>query len=303
MHQSPTLAYRMPDTFGEFFSNVFGFDVVLCYLGAGDAAQPRPVLGNVAPNAGSVNEHRMALLEQRRRAREKKGWLGTVLGSWAPGAPGADENAEDEQPGDLDELMEDEKETRYDLTFADCAPYLLASLTSLSDVAGRLPSPEGANLDVARFRPNLVIAGAAEKWEEDFWGEVGVLPCEGVEAGVKGGMKGKKAQAEKCRFQLTANCVRCASLNVDYATGEQTGTVLKSLQKDRRVDRGQRYAPVFGRYGFLDAGGEEGNDGSGVPVSVGDRVVVTRRNEERTQLRWPGMGGVEKGRWWPGDEG
>lgn len=48
------------------------------------------------------------------------------------------------------------------------------------------------------------------------------------------------------------------------------------LQKDRRIDRGAKYSPVFGRYSFVDAGSE------GVSVAVGDEVRIVRRNEAQT---------------------
>lgn len=52
--------------------------------------------------------------------------------------------------------------------------------------------------------------------------------------------------------------------------------MLKMLQKDRRIDRGAKYSPVFGRYSFVDAGSE------GVSVAVGDEVRIVRRNEAQT---------------------
>ena len=127
-----------------------------------------------------------------------------------------------------------------------------------------------------RFRPNIVVSGAACAWDEDFWAELAIVPATGDASAV---------------LNLTSNCVRCPSLNVNYQTGKGTGTVLKSLQKDRKVDMGHKWSPVFGRYGFL-----EGREG--VRVSVGDEIEVARRTEERTVLRWPGMGGVPKELWW-----
>lgn len=86
--------------------------------------------------------------------------------------------------------------------------------------------------------------------------------------------------------------MRCTSLNVDYDTGKPgegaKGEVLKALQKDRRVDPGHKYSPVFGRYGFLQRG-EDGVVKDAV-LSVGDKVEVTKRNVERTVFRWPGIG-------------
>lgn len=52
--------------------------------------------------------------------------------------------------------------------------------------------------------------------------------------------------------------------------------MLKMLQKDRRIDPGAKYSPVFGRYSFLD------KESEGALVAVGDEVQVTKRNTERT---------------------
>lgn len=54
--------------------------------------------------------------------------------------------------------------------------------------------------------------------------------------------------------------------------------MLKLLQRDRRIDPGMKYSPVFGRYSFLDKASE------GVLIAVGDEVKVTRRNTERTKF-------------------
>jgi glycine hydroxymethyltransferase len=56
----------------------------------------------------------------------------------------------------------------------------------------------------------------------------------------------------------------------------ESGKVLKKLMADRRVDSGAKYSPVFGRYGFLDAGSDSRT------VRVGDEVVVARRMQERS---------------------
>ncbi|KAI5784622.1 MOSC domain-containing protein [Geopyxis carbonaria] len=157
--------------------------------------------------------------------------------------------------------------------FADCAPLLFASTASLADVATRLP--EGFDGDIRRFRPNIVLAPDEGEelaaWEEDYWGAVEIGGGEG--AGVK--------------VALTANCARCTSLNVDFETGKTVDPgmqPLKALMRDRRVDEGIKYSPVFGRYGFL-----EDAEGEGKEVRVGDRVTVVRKNEERTKFFWPGL--------------
>ena len=48
------------------------------------------------------------------------------------------------------------------------------------------------------------------------------------------------------------------------------------LQKDRRIDPGMKYSPVFGRYSFIDKATE------GIEIKVGDEVKVVKRNKENT---------------------
>ncbi|KAK3339985.1 hypothetical protein B0T25DRAFT_366721 [Lasiosphaeria hispida] len=157
------------------------------------------------------------------------------------------------------------------ITFTDVAPLLVTSETSLREVSTRLP--EGQPVDMYKFRPNIVVDGEGEdEWAEDFWAELRVA---------------SQDQQTKMMLLLTGNCARCTSLNVDYETGKQAegelGTVLKKLMKDRRVDPGVKWSPVFGRYAFPETG-----DGL-VTVAVGDEVEVTRRNAERTVWDWPGL--------------
>ncbi len=146
------------------------------------------------------------------------------------------------------------------ITFADCAPFLIATETSLANVSARLPESE--SMDITKFRPNIVLQGSSEEYEEDFWGELRV--------------------SDQIDIRLTHNCVRCKSINIDYATGKpgtgESGKVLKKLMKDRRVDAGTKYSPVFGRYGFLGKGAD------GKSVAIGDNVIVTKRNSERTKF-------------------
>ncbi len=166
------------------------------------------------------------------------------------------------------------------LTFTDVAPVLVTSEASLEEVSTRLP--EDQPMSMYKFRPNIVVDGHGEDaWAEDFWAELSL--------GATGNAKNK--------LLLTANCGRCTSLNVDYDTGKQAegelGTVLKKLQKDRRVDTGTRYSPIFGRYAFPVSGNGNRNgneDANGfVTVSVGDEVEVTRRNTERSVWDWPNL--------------
>ncbi|TKA83682.1 hypothetical protein B0A55_00313 [Friedmanniomyces simplex] len=151
------------------------------------------------------------------------------------------------------------------ITFADCAPYLVVSAKSMDDVHARLPA--GEDYDITKFRPNLIVTGAERTWEEDFWGE---LTIDG-----------------KTKIECEHNCARCKSLNIDYATGKpgtgEAGSMLKKLASNRRVDPGMKWSPVFGRYSFLHPG-SEGNE-----IKVGDEVVVSKRNDERTKFDWEGL--------------
>lgn len=165
------------------------------------------------------------------------------------------------------------------MAFQDGAAYLITSSASLEALHERMP--EGELADMTKFRPNVVVDGA-EAWEEDFWGELCI----------------STGEEERVKLVLNHNCVRCTSLNADYSTGKNTtGTsLLKLLQKDRRVDKEQKYSPVFGRYAWLVRGKEgseqdddkgSGGGEEGFEVRVGDEVEVTRRNKERTAQKWP----------------
>ena len=58
--------------------------------------------------------------------------------------------------------------TGYETAFSDGFPFLLASTESLADLSSRLPEP---GVPMNRFRPNIVVSGLSEPWEEDTWAE------------------------------------------------------------------------------------------------------------------------------------
>ncbi|RKK08821.1 hypothetical protein BFJ66_g8440 [Fusarium oxysporum f. sp. cepae] len=149
------------------------------------------------------------------------------------------------------------------LAFNDLAHYLVVTEESNNEVSSRLD--EGCSMDITKFRPNIVVRGASKAFAEDFWGELTFA----------GGI----------RMPLTANCYRCQSITVDYNTGktatDDRGTVWKKLNKDRRVDKGAKWSPVFGRYGFCYG------EATSKSLTVGQRVDVTRINTQRTTFDWP----------------
>lgn len=232
MHNSPTKAHRMPDEINAWFQMQFGYSnpVILAYLGP----HYRPVL--------------MSSSHAGRDVSTASNWLSSLTQSatslLAPitGAPAGKQ-----------------------ITFADCAPYLVCSSASLPSLHARLP--EGQQMDISKFRPNIIVSGAKEAWEEDYWAELTIT---------------SKDSEQPTIIDCIHNCGRCKSINIDYATGKpgtgEEGRILAKMQKDRRVDPGMKYSPIFGRYSFLRAESE------GRVVSVHDRVEVSRRNEQGTKF-------------------
>ena len=114
------------------------------------------------------------------------------------------------------------------VSFADGFPLLVTSQASLADLNRRLPH----SVDMRRFRPNVVVEGAAAPWEEDGWQTLtlGDLPV-----------------------RLLKPCSRCVMTTVDPDSGERSrdGNPLKTLAGFRRTEDGV----IFGANGVhLDTG-------------------------------------------------
>lgn len=231
MHGSPTTGYEMGEKYNKWFSECFGQNVELVYVGQ----NRRQVLGNLSPNAGVAHKSNDS---------GSGSWMQSISNA-VSNIPlvGSNAGAEHEQG----------------LGLSDVAAVLLVSKTSLQHITRMLP--EGMQADITKFRPNIVVSGSEEEFAEDFWRELDI--------------NGNKVL-------LTQNCNRCVSLNLDYDTGNfaegEAGKVLANLSKDRRVDPGAKYSPVFGRYGFLE------KDSHGKVILVGDDVVVTATIKERDQF-------------------
>ncbi|MCJ1308922.1 hypothetical protein MMC25_002577 [Agyrium rufum] len=246
LHDSPTKAYDMGERYNGWFSERFGYEVMLAYLGP----HLRPVLGNLAPSS-----------EPTSRSESSNGsWLNRIANQLPSLGTGPVST----------HLKETEE---YGLTFADIAAYLVVTEESLANVSGRLS--DGLEADMSKFRPNIVVSGSPAAWDEDYWAGLAVHSSDGT---------------AKVQLSLTQNCGRCVSVNVDYESGKpaegELGNVLKKMMKDRRIDPGNKYSPIFGRYGFL----EPGSQGEGIKIAVGDEVVASKRNSERTVIHWPGLG-------------
>ncbi|CAK7265112.1 hypothetical protein SEPCBS119000_001338 [Sporothrix epigloea] len=322
LHGSPARSYRMGEPYDAWFSACFGFDVVLVYIGDGQ----RPVLGETL-KSGVPGPKEMAAKKNVSAVPPSRGPFQVVVsllvGLWLTLLVAL--GIRSRQPKKPDEPW---------IAFSDCAPLLVTTESSLRNVSARMS--EGIEVPMYKFRPNIVVDGEGEEaWAEDFWGELTVTrktASRGTSAssvpslsrasstssvassalsaadseGVSDQLPDKISNRERprsVRLLLTSNCARCSSLNVDYATGMQAagelGEVLKRLSKDRRVDPGTKYSPVFGRYAFLgqpdnETSSEESfaadDDHEGaIRISVGDNVTVARRNAERTVWDWPNL--------------
>lgn len=233
MHKSPTKAYKMGKQYNDWFSACYGIDAILVHLGehlrpvrmTSPQSQSHPVNAN---GNGSGNG---------------SGWLSNITNTATSFLPSA--------------LVGAASSPDAEITFADCAPYLIASQTSVEDIHPRL---QGSQMDISKFRPNIIVSGAEKPWEEDYWAELTI--------------------AGSTKIDCIHNCGRCKSINISYETGAPgtgpEGDALKSLQKDRRVDPGMKYSPIFGRYSFL----QEASEGN--VVRLGDEVEVSKRNTEGT---------------------
>ena len=243
MHSSPVVGYDMGAKYNDWIGERLGYEVKLVYIGGNS----RKVLGNMSPNVAG----------EQRSEKEAKGGSGS---SWLGGIATTATSL-------LNTVMGTDRHEGVDegISFADVAPYLVINTKSWESVNRRI-GDRTEDYDIGKFRPNIIVEGAEEEFEEDYWAE--------VEFGNEG-----------AKLILTQNCARCASLNVDYKTGNVAegdyGKVLKKMQSDRRVDPGAKWSPVFGRYGFLARIPE----GKQAPIiKVGDEVRVVRRNKERTRF-------------------
>ena len=128
--------------------------------------------------------------------------------------------------------------------FADGFPLLVTTTASLAALTRTL----GTQVDVARFRPNLVVDNGedpARAFEEDHWRRLAL---------------GDGSMSLRC----VKPCARCVMVNVDPATGKAGREPLRALTRMRRA-AGAGAAIHFGQNAVLDGEG---------PVRVGDRVTV-----------------------------
>jgi uncharacterized protein YcbX len=142
------------------------------------------------------------------------------------------------------------------ITFQDIGQYLVVTRESNDEVSSRL---DGTDMDISKFRANIIVSGSPAPYDEDFWSRI-VLPG-------------------NIDMDFGGTCWRCQAITVDYETGKkgegEEGLVWKKLAKDRRVDKGWKYGPVFGKYSYT------ARKDYGKVVREGDVGVLTKRVKER----------------------
>ena len=133
--------------------------------------------------------------------------------------------------------------------FADMMPVLVGSLASLKELNGRLTEAGDHEIDIERFRPNIIIRGS-QPWQEDSWKALRV-----------------KDDKSTLALDVVCRCLRCQVPNVDPETADdKSKQPWTQLVKYRRIDAGNKYKPSFG---MLCVPREEGS------ISVGMRFDVT----------------------------
>jgi hypothetical protein len=124
--------------------------------------------------------------------------------------------------------------------FADGYAYLVTNEASLAELNGRLADRGHAPVPMNRFRPNIVVKGAAA-WAEDDWRDLAISTA---------------------RLRTSKPCGRCQVTTTDQATGEVLGPEpLATLST-------YRDSPFGVRFGMNLVALEEGT------IRVGDAVEL-----------------------------
>ncbi len=127
------------------------------------------------------------------------------------------------------------------VSFADAYPLLLANRASLDAVNDWLLEGGDEAVPMTRFRPSVVVAGAAP-WAEDGW-------------------QGRRLRIGAAVFRGVDLCDRCVVTTIDPETGDKTRQPLKVLGRYRNMDQGL----MFGLNLVVERPG---------PIAVGDPFEV-----------------------------
>jgi len=148
-----------------------------------------------------------------------------------------------------------------DTTLNDGFPILVTSESSLDDVNERLKKNGKDEIEMNRFRPNLVIRGGAKSnmkpFEEDTW---------------------KAIQINNVILYIVKGCPRCKQSCTNQETGERYEEPLEILSTFRRMNKNGGDDVYFGQnvvfIGLVDENQKGGN-----LIRVGDEVKVLTRGK------------------------
>lgn len=198
--------------------------------GRPDLTVPEPVDGE--PVQVRVFSHRPTG-PARRAGGSADAWLSAALGRpvglvWlAEPAP---------LPPDRELRRDDDR-----VSFADAYPVLLANTASLVALNDWLAESDDPPVPMTRFRPNVVVGGAAP-WAEDDWA-------------------GRRLRLGDVSFRAAEPCDRCVVTTIDQETGDKGRQPLFALGRHRRRPQGL----LFGLLLIPDGGGD---------LRVGDPVQL-----------------------------
>jgi len=99
------------------------------------------------------------------------------------------------------------------VSFADGYPILVLGAASFEELNARIASRGNDPVPVNRFRPNILISGAAP-WEEDGW---------------------KAIQFPTLSIRLVKPCARCLVIRTDQKTGQRHAEPLETLLTYRKI--------------------------------------------------------------------
>ncbi|GAA1387403.1 MOSC domain-containing protein [Pseudonocardia kongjuensis] len=139
------------------------------------------------------------------------------------------------------------------VSYADGYPLLLTSqdsLDALNELVADGPHAAEGPLPMSRFRPNLVVSGAAP-WAEDGW---------------------RRITVGDVAFRVAKPCARCVFTTVDPVTADRGREPMVTLARHRRVGGGV----LFGVNLIPDLDPGPG-PGPGPELRVGDELTVTGR--------------------------
>lgn len=134
------------------------------------------------------------------------------------------------------------------ITYQDMSPFHLASLESTFDLNSRLKK----QIEVYNFRPNIIVKGIDEPYDEDFWREIKI--------------------GKNVKLRWFRSCLRCLLPTINQKTGinDPEKEPWKTLQTYRRK------ADLYGikaQFGVYLSGDDHGI------IRVGDELTVLKEDK------------------------